>query len=110
MLKKYFTRQHTLERLRAEPTGRYMDDFADTLYAEGYGIWSGQAYLRAAAHLGIWIQERGFSVPKLNEEKIVGFARHLPSCHCLGPNRGIYDDAVIGARLPCALKPLGLPL
>jgi site-specific recombinase XerD len=34
---------------------------------------------------------------KLDEEVITEFACHLPSCHCLGKNRGIYDDAVIGA-------------
>ena len=97
MLESYFKRNHTLRRLRAEPTGRYMDDFAKTLHTKGYGIWAGQAYLRAAAHLGIWMKQKGFSVMKLDEEVISGFACHLPSCHCLGKNRGIYDDAVIGA-------------
>jgi site-specific recombinase XerD len=75
-----------------------MDDFAETLHAKGYGIWAGQAYLRAAAHLGIWIKRQGLSATKLNEEVIGEFARHLPSCRCLGKNQGIYDDAVIGAR------------
>lgn len=98
MLESYFKLDNTLQRLRAEPTGRYIDDFAKTLHTQGYGIWSGQAYLRAAAHLGIWIKRRGVSLMKLDEEVIGEFARHLPSCHCLGKNRGIYDDAVIGAR------------
>jgi site-specific recombinase XerD len=75
-----------------------MDDFAKTLHTKGYGVWAAQAYLRAAAHLGIWIKRQDFSVTKLDEEVIGEFARHLPSCHCLGKNRGIYDDAVIGAR------------
>ena len=97
MLESYFKRDHTLRRLRAEPTGRYMDDFATALHTKGYGIWAGQSYLRAAAHLGIWMKQKGFSVMKLNEEVIREFAGHLPSCHCLGKNRGIYDDAVIGA-------------
>jgi integrase/recombinase XerD len=98
MLESYFKRNHTLRRLRAEPTGRYMDDFAKTLHTKGYGVWAAQAYLRAAAHLGRWMMRRGFSVMKLNEDVIGEFARHLPSCHCVGKNRGIYDDAVIGAR------------
>ena len=98
MLESYFKRDHTLDRLRAEPTGRYMDDFAETLHTKGYGVWAAQAYLRAAAHLGIWIKRKGFSVMKLDEQVIGEFARHLPSCHCLGKNRGIYDDAAIGAR------------
>lgn len=98
MLESYFKVDHTLRRLRAEPTGRYMDDFAKTLHTKGYGVWAAQAYLRAAAHVGIWIKRQGFSVMELDEEVIGEFARHLPSCHCLGKNRGIYDDAVIGAR------------
>ena len=98
MLESYFKLNHTLQRLRAEPTGRYMDDFANALHTKGYGIWAAQAYLRAAAHLGTWMNRRSFAVPQLNEDLIAGFARHLPSCHCLGQNRGIYDDAVIGAR------------
>jgi len=98
MLESYFKLKHTLQRLRAEPTGRFMDDFANALHTKGYGIWAAQAYLRAAAHLGAWMNRRGFAVPQLDEDLIAEFARHLPSCHCLGQNRGIYDDAVIGAR------------
>src|SRR2546429_6812578 len=47
MLESYFKRDHTLDRLRAEPTGRYMDNFAETLHTKGYGVWAAQAYLRA---------------------------------------------------------------
>ena len=116
MLESYFKRDHTLRRLRLEPTGRYMDDFATALHTKGYGIWAGQAYLRAAAHLGIWMKQKGFSVMKLDEEVIREFACHLPSCHCLGKNRGIYDDAVIGAGhfldhlRDTGVAPTGVPL
>ena len=98
MLESYFKRDHTLQRLRAEPTGRYMDDFAKDLHTKGYGVWATQSSLRAAAHLGTWIHRRGFSVTKLDEEVIAGFARHLPSCHCLGSHEGIYDD--VGRLFP----------
>ncbi len=98
MLESYFKLDHTLQRLRAEPTGRYMDDFAKMLHTKGYGVWAGQAYLRAAAHLGIWLTQQRLSVMKLDEEVIAEFAHHRSSCHCVGKNRGIYDDAVIGAR------------
>jgi len=75
-----------------------MDDFAKTLHTKGYGVWAAQAYLCAAAHVGIWMKQQGLSVMKLDDQVIGEFARHLPSCRCLGKNRGIYDDAVIGAR------------
>ena len=71
MLENYFKLDHTLRRLRLEPTGRYMDDFATALQTKGYGIWAGQAYLRAAAHLGIWMKQKGFSVMKLDEEVVL---------------------------------------
>jgi hypothetical protein len=93
-----------------------MDDFAETLHAKGYGVWAAQAYLRAAAHLGIWMKRKGFSVMKLDEQVIGEFARHLPLCRCLGKNRGIYDDAVIGARhfldhlRDTGVAPAGAPL
>jgi site-specific recombinase XerD len=93
-----------------------MDYFATALHTKGYGIWAGQAYLRAAAHLGIWMKQKGFSVMKLDEEVIREFACHLPSCHCLGKNRGIYDDAVIGAGhfldhlRDTGMAPAGVPL
>jgi hypothetical protein len=44
------------------------------------------------------MKRKGFSVMNLDEPVIGEFARHLPSCRCLGKNRGVYDDAVIGAR------------
>jgi site-specific recombinase XerD len=116
MLESYFKRGHTLDRLRVEPTGRYMDNFAETLHTKGYGVWAAQAYLRAAAHLGIWMKRKDFSVMKLDEQVIGEFARHLPSCRCLGKNRGIYDDAVIGARhfldhlRDTGVAPAGAPL
>jgi hypothetical protein len=84
MLESYFKLDRTLRRLRAEPTGRYIDDFAKTLQTNGYGVWAAQAYLRAAAHLGVWSKRKGVSVTRLDEEVIGEFARHLPSCHCLG--------------------------
>jgi hypothetical protein len=98
LLESYFKVDRNLRRLRAEPTGRYMDDFAETGHTKGYGVWAGQAYLRAAAHLGIWIKRQCLSVTKLSEEVIGEFSRHLLLCRCLGKNQGIYDDAVIGAR------------
>jgi integrase/recombinase XerD len=116
MLESYFKLDHTLRRLRAEPTGQYMDDFAETLHTKGYGVWAAQAYLRAAAHLGTWIKRQGMPVTQLDEEVIGEFARHLPSCRCLGKNRGIYDDAVIGARhfldhlRDTGVAPAGVPL
>src|SRR5947199_117421 len=99
MLENYFKLDQTLQRLRAEPTGRYMDGFAKVLHTRGYGIWAGQAYLRAAAHLGIWMQRQGVSGVKLDEEVIGEIAGHLPSVHSLCKNRGIVRAAGIWVRL-----------
>jgi hypothetical protein len=65
-----------------------MDDFAETLHAKGYGVWAKASITRAAAHLEYGCKRQDLSATKLNEEVIGEFARHLPSCRCLGKNQG----------------------
>jgi hypothetical protein len=59
MLETYFAAPKTLERLRAGPSGRYMDGFAASLKRDGYRAAPAVRYLRAAAHLGHFLQSRG---------------------------------------------------
>src|SRR5271166_5697303 len=59
MLETYFAAPKTLERLRAGPSGPYMDGFAASLKRDGYRAATAVRYLRAAAHLGHFLQSRG---------------------------------------------------
>ena len=99
MLEKYFEAAATLARLRSGPTGPFINGFANSLSEAGYSRWTSRGYLRAAAHLGAWMAREGIGVATLGEEALEDFARHLPHCSCLRRNRGIYGDAVAGARL-----------
>ena len=59
MLKKYFSAPKTLRRLRGGISGPYVDAFADDLNRDGYAPASAVRYIRAAAHLGCFVQRRG---------------------------------------------------
>jgi hypothetical protein len=57
-LDSYFCAPKTLRRLRAGPSGTYIDGFADSLERDGYAHASAVRYLRVAAHLG-WFAHLG---------------------------------------------------
>ena len=59
MLEKYFSAPKTLRRLRGGISGPHIDAFADDLEREGYAPASAVRYLRAAAHLGCFVQRKG---------------------------------------------------
>lgn len=99
MLDKYFEDASTLARLRSGPTGPFVDGFAGALQASGYARWTARGYLRAATHLGTWMQAAGLDIGDLGDIALSDFAAHLPTCKCLRRNKGIYSDAVAGARL-----------
>jgi hypothetical protein len=59
MLEKYFSAPKTLRRLRSGISGPHIDAFADDLERDGYAPTSAVRYIRAASHLGCFIQRRG---------------------------------------------------
>jgi hypothetical protein len=59
MLEKYFSAPKTLRRLRGGISGPFVDAFADDLNRDGYAPASAVRYIRAAAHLGCFVQRRG---------------------------------------------------
>lgn len=98
MLKIYFTDSRALERLSSGPANPHLDGFADFLYAQGYAWTTARRYLRAAAHLGQWVDTVNISIVDLSERALSSFARHLKRCRC---NRSSVDkssDAIVGAR------------
>lgn len=99
MLETYFEAAYTLRRLRAGLTGSYVDGYSEDLHRAGYARWTTRDYLRAAAHLGAWMEREGISLAALDEDALERFRQHLPSCRCLRRNRGKYGHAVKGARL-----------
>ena len=59
MLEKYFSAPKTLRRLRSGISGPHIDAFADDLERDGYAWASAVRYIRAAAHLGCFVQRSG---------------------------------------------------
>lgn len=88
MLETFFIAPSTLKRLRAGPSGLYMDGFARDLHDEGYGRATAVRYLRSAAHLGRFVEARGDTLSAVELKTLQAFRRHLPSCHCLQSNGG----------------------
>lgn len=88
MLEKYFCAPKTLARLRAGLSGPYIDGFADALEQDGYSQGSAVRYLRAAAHLGHFLQGNGSTLADIGGGTLEAFHRHLPRCHCPFSNGG----------------------
>lgn len=88
MLETYFVAPKTLNRLRTGPSAPYIDGFADMLAQNGYAPASAIRYLRAAAHLGHFMQCQGATLADSNATTPEAFRDHLPSCRCPLSNGG----------------------
>ena len=88
MLERHFGAPKTLRRLRAGLSGSYIDDFADELDADGYAHASVVRYLRAAAHLGVFVKKSGRNLADTDESVLDAFIKHLPRCRCHDSNGG----------------------
>ena len=100
MLEKYFSAPKTLRRLRGGISGPHIDAFADDLEREGYAPASAVRYLRAAAHLGCFVQRKGGVLKDVNLNMLDSFGRHLRRCRCPHFKRGkISYHAQFGVKL-----------
>ena len=88
MLETYFSARKTLARLRTGLSGSHIDGFADALEQDGYSHTSAVRYLRAAAHVGHFLQGRRRSLTDLDGRTLEAFRRHLSRCHCPLSNGG----------------------
>jgi site-specific recombinase XerD len=88
MLETYFVAPKTLNRLRTGPSAPYIDGFADMLEQNGYAPASAIRYLRAAAHLGHFMQRQGATLADSNTTTPEAFRHHLPTCRCPLSNGG----------------------
>ena len=88
MLENYFCAPKTLRRLRAGPSGPYIDGFADALEHDGYSHASAIRYLRTAAHLGCFVDRKGGVLADVNAGTLETFGRHFQGCRCPESNGG----------------------
>ncbi|HKD06444.1 MAG TPA: site-specific integrase [Bryobacteraceae bacterium] len=100
MLEKYFSAPKTLRRLRGGISGSFVDAFADDLNRDGYAPTSAVRYIRAAAHLGCFVQRRGGVLADIDVNILDSFSRHLRRCRCPHFRRGkISYHAHFGVKL-----------
>ena len=88
MLERYFSAPKTLRRLRAGLSGPYIDGFAGWLAAQGYSQPTAIRYLRAAAHLGQFLQLQNKGLGDIDSSTPTTFFRHLGTCRCPQSNGG----------------------
>jgi len=88
MIERYYSAPKTLQRLRAGLSGPHIDGFADTLEQQGYAPASAVRYVRAAAHLGCFVQRHGGVLSDIDASTLEVFGRHLARCRCPRSNGG----------------------
>jgi site-specific recombinase XerD len=100
MLDNYFSAPKALQRLRRGISGPYIDAFADQLQSDGYTWASAVRYIRAAAHLGCFLQRKRGLLADLDAAMLDSFNGHLRQCRCPHFQRGkISYHARFGAKL-----------
>ena len=100
MLETYFSASKTLRRLRSGISGPHIDAFADDLERDGYAPSSAVRYIRAAAHLGCFVQRRGRVLVDIDFNTLHAFDCHLRRCRCPHFKRGkISYHARFGVKL-----------
>jgi len=82
MLETYFSAPKTLRRLRGGISGPHIDAFADDLEREGYAPSSSVRYIRAASHLGCFVQRKGGALKDIDLTMLDSFSSHLRRCRC----------------------------
>jgi site-specific recombinase XerD len=83
MLEQYFKAQYALVHARPGLVGPFLGGFAEFLEFEGFTPLTVGRYLRAAAHLGAWMESKDISIPDLDDTAIGGFIQHLAGCTCV---------------------------
>jgi site-specific recombinase XerD len=88
MLETYFSAAKTLKRLRTGPSAPYIDGFAIWLTETGYSASSAVRYLRAASHLGHFLDANDMTFSDVDSGIAEVFRQHLTSCRCPSSNGG----------------------
>ena len=98
MLTTYFKHPFTLRKLRSDPAGPYLDDFASQLSQAGYRRDGIRGYLRGAGRFSAWAQSDGLAAESLDSQALAQFRQFLDSQDHLRYRWGEYSDTFVGAR------------
>jgi len=98
MISDYFEAPSALERMRSGSVGPYIDGFATALAEGAYSPHTIRGYIRAAVHLGRWVDRRGLELSTLDNSVLEPFRRHLSRCRCFKRSKGVFKGAASGAE------------
>ena len=98
MLTTYFKHPFTLRKLRSDPAGPYLDDFASQLTQSGYCRNKIRAHLRGAGRFSAWSAQAGLTIETLDSLALAQFRQYLDAQGRLRYRRGEYSNTFVGAR------------
>ena len=90
----------------------HLEGFAAELISAGYAVLPIRDYVRAAAHLGRWLDSRSLGIDQLCEATIADFARHKCRCPIVvaaraTPSRTIREAGATIRFAPCSRRSRG---
>ncbi len=81
MFKDLFRKSRVRQRIRQNPHGAVLEEFAQYLSARGHSLNTVHQYVFAAEHFGRWLGRR-----KITHQAARQFVKtHLPACRCKSP-------------------------
>lgn len=83
MLNQYFTARYALALSRPGPAGPFLEGFSEALAEDRFAPTTVARYLRAAAHLGWWLETRKLALADLGDGTLNEFIQHLENCSSL---------------------------
>jgi len=93
-------RRFVLQRIRANPLGVEINDFATYLQGRGHSPHTTLQYLQGIEHLGTWLGENRVPVTSVDELALDRFlADHLPVCSCPPPSGRSVTNLRAASRL-----------
>ncbi len=98
MLEAFFDHPFSINRLRAGPSGPYIDGFAQSLKDIKYARETARRYLRSASHLGRFVELDRKPLACVDGKVLDAFWHHLPRCKCPHAVGGTTKKVVLGAR------------
>jgi hypothetical protein len=98
MLEKFFSAHKTLRRLRGGISGPHIDAFADDLERDGYAPASAVRYIRAAAHLGCFVQRKGDVLSDIDLNILDSFGGSVATLQECFDKLGRYGPRILSRR------------
>ncbi len=98
-----------VQQYRVGSFGPFIDGFAEMLRNAGFAYHTICGHLRAAVHLGRWMDDRKIVLTALDGEVVKRFRHHLPRCRCSSRSKGRFRRTMPAVeRLVVHLRRIGV--